>query len=237
MRKIILILLFIVSTNFLTAQIKDRDKGHPYVGVGYSLVIFTNSDASKIYPMINLNTSSFLSEINISAGYKFNRNFALEFNPAFVFAQSANNKGFNYNDGVNNYFYLPNRANLFTLPLNVKMKLYPLAKKSYSFVNNFFLGIGGGPMFVNESYENGVYEREYNYSTNPITFKSYSNNFWRYNAVISAGYDYSGTIGLGFEVSYRMVPLAINGPAPVISSIASNFNSINLTVKASIGFW
>jgi hypothetical protein len=237
MRKIILIFAIIFTAGLLTAQIKDRDKGHPYAGVGYSLIIFTSSDVSKIYPMVNLNTSSFLSEINLSAGYKFNRYIALEFNPAFVFAQSANNKGFYYNDGVNNYYYLPNKANLFTLPINVKMKIYPLAKQSFSFVNNIFLGISGGPMYINESYDNGVYTQEYNYNTNPIKFASYSNTFWRYNAVISGGYDYAGTIGLGFEFSYRLVPLAIHGPAPVISSIASNFNSINLTVKASIGFW
>ncbi|MCX6163567.1 MAG: hypothetical protein NTU73_01690, partial [Ignavibacteriae bacterium] len=90
MRKLILIFLFIFAVNFLSAQTKDREKGHPYAGVGYSLIIFTNSDVSKIYPVINLNTSSFLSEINLSAGYKFNKNIALEFNPAFVFASSNN---------------------------------------------------------------------------------------------------------------------------------------------------
>jgi|WetSurMetagenome_2_1015567.scaffolds.fasta_scaffold29314_1 hypothetical protein len=237
MRKIIFILVFILSANLILAQTKDREKGHYYAGVGYSLVIFTNSDVSKIYPVINLNTSSFLSEINLNAGYKFNRNVALEFNPSFVFASSNNNKGFNYNDGVNNYYYLPNKANLFTLPLNVKMKLYPFAKPTFSFVNNIFLGIGGGAIFINEQYDNGVYAQETMYQTNPIKFETYSNSFWRYNAVISGGYDYAGTIGLGFEFSYRIVPLAINGPVPVITSIASNFNSVNLSVKASIGFW
>ncbi len=237
MKKLTLVFLFFIAVNFLSAQTKDREKGHPYAGVGYSLVIFTNSDASKIYPVINLNTSSFLSEINLSAGYKFDKNFALEFNPSFVFASSSNNKGFHYNDGANNYFYIPNKANLFTLPINVKMKFYPLAKPTFSFVNNIFVAIGGGPMYINEQYDNGVYAQETNYQTNPIKFETYSNSFWRYNAVISGGYDYSGTIGLGFELSYRIVPLAINGPVPVITSVASNFNSINLSVKASIGFW
>lgn len=237
MRKIILIFIFAFSANLIFAQLKDRDKGQAYAGIGYSMIIFTNPDVSKIYPVLNLNTSSFLSEISLSAGYKFNRHIALEFNPAFVFAQSANNKGFYYNDGVNNYYYLPNRANLFTLPINVKMKLYPLAKQTFSFVNNIFIGIGGGPMYINESYDNAVYDKEYNYNTNSIKFASYSNNFWKYNAVISGGYDYAGQIGLGFEFSYRLVPLAIHGPAPVITSVASNFNSINLTVKASMGFF
>lgn len=237
MRKIIIIVLLVSAANFLSAQMKDRDKGNYYAGVGYSLLIFTSSDVSRIYPVLNLNTSSFLSEISLSAGYKFNRHIALEFNPAFIFAQSSNNKGFYYNDGVNNYYYLPNKANLFTLPINLKMKLYPLAKPTFSFVNNIFIGIGGGPMYIQENYDNAVYQQEYNYSTNPIRFASYSNSFWRYNATISGGYDYAGQIGLGFEFSYRIVPLAIHGPAPLITSVASNFNSINLSVRASFGFW
>jgi hypothetical protein len=237
MRKIILIFVLILTATFSLSQTKDREKGHSYVGVGYSLIIFTNSDASNIYPVLNLNSSSFLSEINISAGYKFNKNIALEFNPSFVFASSNNNKGFNYNDGTNNYYYLPNKATLFTLPLNVKMKIFPFAKNTFSFVNNLFVGIGGGPIFINEQYDNAVYTQETAYQTNPIKFQTYSNSFWRYNAVMSVGYDFAGTIGLGFEFSYRIVPLAIKGPAPVISSVASNFNSINLSIKASMGFW
>lgn len=239
MKKLTIIFLLVIGANYLIAQIKDRDKGHPYAGLGYSLVIFTNSDASKIYPMINLNTSSFLSEINLSAGYKFNRNFALEFNPSFVFASSNNNKGFYYYDKLDksNYFYLPNKANLFTLPLNVKMKIFPFAKQTFSFVNNIFFAIGGGPMYINEQYDNAVYNSENYFQTNALKFQTYSNSFWRYNAVISGGYDYAGNVGLGFEFSFRMVPLAIDGPAPVITSVASNFNSINLSVKASMGFW
>lgn len=239
MKKSIIFLLLLITFNSLTSQIKDRDKGYPYAGVGYSLIIFTNSDASKIYPVLNLNTSSFLSEINISAGYKFNKNIALEFNPSIIFSSANNNKGFYYRDKTagTNYFYLPNKANLFTIPLNVKMKVFPFAKKSFSFADNIFFGIGGGPMYINEQYDNSVYPQESFYQTNPIKFQTNSNNFWRYNAVVSCGYDYAGTIGVGFEVSYRIVPLAIDGPSPVISSVASNFNSINLTVKASMGFW
>jgi hypothetical protein len=237
MKKLIIVIFVLISANLLFGQIKNREKGHPYAGVGYSLIIFTNSDAAKIYPVVNLNTSSFLSEINISAGYKFNKNIALEFNPSFVFASSNNNKGFNFNDGTNNYYYLPNKANLFSLPINVKMKIYPLAKESFSFVNNMFIGIGGGPVYINEQYDNAVYAQESIYQTNPLSYNTYSNGFWRYNATISAGYDYAGTIGLGFEFSYRIIPLAMHGSQPVISSIASNFNSINLSVKASFGFF
>jgi hypothetical protein len=237
MRKIIFIFVLILTANFIFPQTKDREKGFYYAGIGYSLVIFTNSDVSKIYPVVNLNSSSFLSEISINGGYKFNRHIALEFNPSFIFSSSSNNKGFSYNDGISNYYYLPNKSNLFSLPLNVKMKIYPFAKQTFSFVNNIFVGISGGPIYINEQYDNAIYEQETNYQTNPIGFKTYSNNFWKYNAVISAGYDYAGTIGFGFEFSYRIVPLAINGPAPLISSVASNFNSVNLSVKASIGFW
>lgn len=237
MRKIILIFVFILTANFILAQTKDREKGHYYAGIGYSLIIFTNSNVSKIYPVVNLNSSSFLSEVNINAGYKFNRFVALEFNPSFIFSSSSNNKGFNYYDGVHNYYYLPNKSNLFALPLNVKMKVFPFAKTTFSFVNNIFIGISGGPIYINEQYDNAIYGQETSYQTNPIGFKTSSNNFWRYNAVISGGYDYAGTIGLGFELSYRLVPLAIHGPEPLITSVASNFNSINLSVKASFGFW
>lgn len=237
MRKLILIFLFVFAVNYLNAQTKDREAGHSYAGIGYSLIIFTNSDVSNIYPVVNLNTSSFLSEINLSAGYKINRNIAIEFNPSFIFSSSNSNKGFYYNDGINNYYYVPNKANLFSLPINAKIKLYPLAKKTFSFVNNIFIGFGGGPIYINEQYDNAVYETETTYHTYPKLYETYSNNFWRYNAVISGGYDYSGAIGLGFEFSYRIIPLAIHGPAPLITSVASNFNSVNLSVKASIGFW
>jgi hypothetical protein len=237
MKNLKLVFLLVLFTGLLSAQTKDREKPHPYVGAGYSLIIFTNSAVSDIYPVVNLNTSSFLSEINVSAGYKLNKNIALEFNPAFVFASSTNNKGFNFYDGVNNYFYLPNKSTLFILPLNAKMKIFPFAKQTFSFVNNIFVGIGGGPIYISEQYDNAVYESQ-NYSIgNVIKFGTYSNSFWRYNAAISAGYDYAGAIGLGFEFTYRIVPLAIHGTQPVISSIASNFNSINLSVKASFGFW
>ena len=236
MKNLIIFLLPLFICNFLAAQTKDREKPYPYAGAGYSLIIFTNPDASNIYPVVNLNTSSFLSEINLSAGYKLSRNFALEFNPAFVFASSNNNKGFNFNDGVNDYFYLPNKATLFTLPLNIKMKIFPFAKPTFSFVNNIYLGLGGGPIYISEQYDNAIYEHE-NYNTgNVLGFTTYSNSFWKYNATISGGYDYAGPIGLGFEFTYRIVPLAIHGAQPVISSIASNFNSINLSVKASFGF-
>jgi hypothetical protein len=237
MKNLKLVFLLVLLTGFLSAQTKDREKPHPYVGAGYSLIIFTNSAVSDIYPVVNLNTSSFLSEINVSAGYKLNKNIALEFNPAFVFASSNNNKGFNFNDGVNNYYYLPNKATLFTLPLNMKIKIFPFAKPTFSFVNNIFLAIGGGPIFISEQYDNAVYESQ-NYNVgNVLKFDTYSNSFWRYNATISGGYDYAGAIGLGFEFTYRIVPLAIHGNQPLISSLASNFNSINLSVKASIGFW
>jgi hypothetical protein len=237
MKNLVFLILLVLIAGLLPAQTKDREKPYPYAGAGYSLIIFTNSDASSIYPVVNLNTSSFLSEINLSAGYKFNRHIALEFNPAFVFASSNSNKGFNFDDGINNYFYLPNKATLFTLPLNVKMKIFPFAKPTFSYVNNIFLGIGGGPMYINEQYDNAVYENQ-NYSAgNVLAFNTYSNSFWRYNATISGGYDYAGAIGLGFEFTYRIVPLAIHGNQPLISSIASNFNSINLSVKASFGFW
>lgn len=236
MKKLIyFFIVFFIATSSIFPQIKSRDKGNFYMGAGYSLMIFTNSDVYNIYPVVNFNASSFTSELTINAGYKFNKNFSLEFDPGIIWVKAQSNNGFYFNDGINRYFYQPIETNLLAVPLNVKLKVFPLATKEMSFRDNLYFGIGGGVMFLNEQYNSSVYT---NNSLNYLLYtRSYSQALWRPDALISLGVDFTTKFGFGFEASYRIVPLATNGYQPLITSVASNLNSFNLALKILVNFF
>ena len=80
-KPVLLCIIFFTLISSLYSQSRLSNNGNFYMGGGYSLLIFTNSDAYSIYTVVNFNESSFMSEFNVKAGYKFNKNIAVEFDP------------------------------------------------------------------------------------------------------------------------------------------------------------
>jgi hypothetical protein len=236
-KRLLLLILFFVIYNSSYSQTSLRDKGNFYIGAGYSLLIFTNSDVYNVYPVVNFNASSFMSEFTINAGYKINKNIAVEFAPGIIWARAQSNNGFFFNNGSNNYFYLPNEANMLALPLNLKVKVFPFAGKVKSFADNIYFGIGGGAIFINEQYTNNVYTNSTQNLGSFLYTQTCSNTLWKPNMNLSLGVDFSTKFGFGIEGSYRFIPLATKGTQPLITSVASNFNSVNLTLKVLVNFF
>ena len=236
MKKLLLVIAILFTFNCSAdAQSRSGNNGNYYLGAGYSLLIFTNSDAYHIYPVVNFNASSFMSVFDINAGYKFNKNIALEFDPGFIWARAQSNNGFYFNDGSNNYFYQPLESDLFAMPLNIKLKIFPFTSKVKSFTDNLYFGVGGGAIFLSEQYDNSIYSD--NNLTNYISTRTSSNNLWRPDAFLSFGIDFSTKYGFGLEGTYRFIPLATKGNQPVITSVASNFNSVNIALKVMLNFF
>lgn len=234
-----LLLLMAISCLFvsnLSAQIKDRSTSYSYAGIGYSLVIFTDPKVSDIYPVLNFNNTNFLSEINPFFGIRFNDNLAVEISPSFIFTNSKNNKGFAFQSqgSGSTRYYLPSECNLFSLPININAKLYPFTNDLLSPVSNLYFGVGGGPMYIKERYLNYQYTNS-NY-TGFITTSTDENSFWVPHFVGSVGYGSFAKFGYNFELSYRVVPLNQEGKKPVITSVAGNFNSLNLTARITFNF-
>ncbi|HRE41160.1 MAG TPA: hypothetical protein PLG90_07485 [Ignavibacteria bacterium] len=237
MKKLLsLIFITTIYINTINAQIKDRSNSFSYAGIGYSLVIFTDSKVSDMYPVLNFNNTNFLSEINPFFGIRFNDNLAVEISPSFIFTNSRNNKGFAFESqgSTNTTYYLPSECNLFALPINVNAKFYPFTSDLISPVSNLYFGVGGGPMYIKERYLNYQYANS-NFS-GFITTSTDENSFWVPHFMGSVGYGSFAKFGYNFELSYRVVPLNQEGKKPVISSVAGNFNSLNLTARITFNF-
>ena len=117
---------------------------------------------------------------------------------------------------------------LFAVPLNLKFKYFPFAKKYSSSFNKFYFGVGGGAMYVNEEITSQIFldDTQLTY----LGAKSFK-ILWTSDYEISAGFSSFSKIGYGFELSYRFVPLNNSTNVPLITSIASNFNSVNFTAN------
>ena len=124
---------------------------------------------------------------------------------------------------------------MFAMPLNIKVKIFPFVSKERAFTDDIYFGIGGGAVFISEQYNNSLYAD--NTLNGYFTTRTASNTLWRPDAFLSLGIDFSNKYGFGLEGSYRFVPLATKGTQPVITSIASNFNSVNLALKVLLNFY
>lgn len=231
-----LILIFISLNSF--AQIKTRESSQAYAGVGYSFVIFTNSNMTDSYPLFG-SSGDFLKEVNLFGGIRASRSFALELSPSIIFSNSTNNKGFYYTSpaeflasSIN--FYVPNTSSFLSLPVNIKAKYYPFTKDLISRVSNIYFGFEAGMTYVKEEFNNYIYSD--NTMTGFIRSQTYSNSFWKPDFSISIGYGSTAKFGYGFEASYRFITLDGDNKYPLTTSIAKNMNSVNLTAKLIFGF-
>lgn len=235
MRRIIfLLVLLIFSYANVNSQNKNNKKSGFYAGIGYSIMIYTNSDVSSIYPAFDFRVSSFNSEITPHIGYKLSELVSIEFAPSFIHSKSGGDAGFYYQSGSTNYYYVPSPPYLFAFPLNAKIKLSPFTKSKSNFTKGLFLGIAAGPMFIREEYDNYIYPD--NTLNNMLNIKTVYNYLWTGNAQFSFGYSGGESVAYGFELGYRFVPLPLKRDYPLITSLASNMNSVLLNVKIGFNF-
>ncbi|MCX6162730.1 MAG: hypothetical protein NTV87_15520 [Ignavibacteriae bacterium] len=247
MKKIVftvVLILFCVSASF-SQRVAWGDKY--YAGFGFSLDFFTNSDVNYYYNGIGTNNAQSVSDINFSFGVNLNRHFAVEFAPAFVFTPSSSYGGgpFNYWDDdpywwyddsptgttYQNTYTLSN-AYLFAIPLNLKLKYYPLKNYGNDFGEGLNLNLSLGAMYIYESFTGtggptgGIAQ--------PF---SISGSTWAPDAVLGLGYNYYwNNTGLGFDVNYRFVPMSLSRKSPLSYANASNFNSLNFSLYIGFAF-
>ena len=236
MKKIILIfLLFLISGNSYS-QIKQRSLStNVYTGIGYKFVYLTDPDASDAYPFFQLSNGDFLKEIDGFLGVIFNESYCAEFAPSYLFTNKNGNEGFYYGEGSSRYFYVPSQTRLSAIPLNLRFKFYPFAKNYSSTLSKVYLGIGAGMMYVSEEITSKVYtdDTEFNY----LYARTADNDFWTGDYEFLLGVGSFSKIGFGFELSYRLVPLNNDSDnKPLISYIASNFNSVNFAANIIFSF-
>ncbi len=235
--KIIITALFIaVFAVSLSAQVKDDKLSGFYSELGYTVMIYTNSDVSNIYPAFNFRVSSFNSEISLAIGYKISDMVSVEFAPSMIYSKSGGSNGFYYSDPVSSVrkYYVPSPPYLFALPLNAKVKVFPFIKSKSLFTQGIFFSAAAGPMFIHEEYDNYIYPDDS--QNNLENIKSYNNNLWAPNAQLTIGFRGGRQVTYGFEAGYRFVPLAIKADYPMVTSIASNMNSVILSIKLGYNF-
>jgi len=222
------ILLLIVQLTY--AQKQTGNENYFSLRLGYNFDIFTNPDVYDIYPVINFKEGTFMKEVSFEAGYRLNKKISLSFTPSLIFTSTSNNKGFNFYSAGQTKYYYPLQSDLFLLPLNLNLKVYPFDGKVGE---RLYFSISGGSSYIKEEYNNLIYLSDR--SVVPLGSVISKNSFWRQNATVSAGMDFSlNKYGLNIELGYRFIPLAINSDKPLVSSFASNFNYLYLGFKGFI---
>ena len=232
----LVLICFTSSCSDSFAQVKTRESSQAYVGVGYSFVIFTNSDMTDSYPLFG-SSGDFLKEVNFFGGTRVSRSFALELSPSIMFSNTSNSKGFYYgNPSVagRDSFYVPNTTSFLSLPINLKVKYYPFTKDMISQISNFYVGFEAGMVYVKEEFNNYVYTD--NTMSRFARSQTDKNSFWKPDFEISIGYGSTAKFGYGFEASYRFISLEGDGKYPLATSLAKDMNSVNLTAKLIFSF-
>ncbi len=236
MKKIILILFIFLFSGSSYSQIKQRSLStNVYTGIGYKFVYLTDPDASDAYPFFQLSNGDFLKEIDGFLGVILNESYCVEFAPSYLFTNKNGNEGFYFGEGSSRYYYVPSQTRLSAVPLNLRFKYYPFAKNYSSTLSKMYFGIGAGMMYVSEEITSKVYtdDTEFNY----LYARTADNDFWTGDYEFLLGVGSFSKIGFGFELSYRLVPLNnTSDNKPLISYIASNFNSINFAANIIFSF-
>jgi hypothetical protein len=235
MRKIFLIVPVLLISNISFSQIKQRATNITgYMGFGYKFVFLTNQNARDAYPFFQLSNGDFLKEIDGFFGVNINEKYGIELAPAYLFTNSVSSDGYYFNNINGNRFYVPSQTRLFAVPLELKFKYFPFAKNYASSFSKFYFMGGGGGMYVDEEISSLIYSDDSRLYL--LGAKTFSNSFWTSCLEFAVGISSFSKIGYGFEFSYRLVPISNSRDIPVITSIASNFNSINFTANIVFTF-
>jgi hypothetical protein len=223
--------LFLLSTLAADAQYKDSEASQMYTGIGYSLVIFTNPDVSSIYPTIDLYHTGLLSEVYGYLGFKFNKYFAAEFSPSMLFARNTDSPdGFWYSEYNRQVWYISDYASLFSLNVDVKAKIFPFGGEQASLLKDFYLSTGGGVSYLKEEGTYYIYN-DNSYNMTYLGTRLCKNDTWTPNLMFSIGVSTPSKISYGFDITYRIVPIPLERSSPLSTANASNYNSLNLSIK------
>lgn len=236
MKKILFIfILTLLVYNNSFSQIKQRTVSTSvYTGIGYKFVFLTNQTARDIYPFFELSNGNFLKEIEGFLGITIDERYSVEFAPSYLFTNSYGNDGFYYVTNANRRFYVPTETRLFALPLNLKIKFFPFAKNYSSSFSKFYIGGGGGAMYIDEEIISNIYSDDTEFTYLGAVYAE--DTFWTGNYEFNVGISGFSKIGYGFELSYRIVPLNESLQKPLVTSLATNLNSVNLSLKIIFNF-
>lgn len=230
MKKILLLICLLTFAVDAQSQIKQRTANVTYyTGIGYKFVFLTNPTASDAYPFFQLSDGDFLKELDGFLGVTISEMYTFELSPSYLFTNKQSSDGFYFQDNNGLRFYYPVDSRLNAIPINLSFKIYPFAKNYSSFVSKLYFGGGGGFMYINEETTNQIYSND-----NQETYlgaRTYENDFWTSNFEIMLGVSSFSKIGFGFELNYRFVPLNTDQNKPLITSLAGNLNSVNLSAN------
>lgn len=233
MRKIIFlisILILITQTSF--GQITQRSSGYSYLGIGYSLVGFTDPITSDIYPFLDFKNGNFMTDINFFFGHRPVDEFAFEISPSIIFTSGIDKPGFTYTENGVTKYHIPRDVSLFMLPINVNGKYFPFSKTPSPIISTAYLTFGGGMTYIREEYTNFIYSvNQNNTPGNYERAQIYRESKWVPNFNFGIGIMSTGVFGYGVEVNYRIVLTDPDNATPLAISRANNFNSINITLK------
>lgn len=233
---LILIALQIFLSGAVYSQTNERETSELYAGAGLSLVFFTQKDVWGLYPVLDVNSTSFIYEISPFVGYRINKSISLEFTPSFIINESNSKDGFYFTKNNVRNWYVPQNVSLVVIPINLRAKFFPLVKTAVGnvFKSGFYTGIGAGITFIGESYDNYVYSDEN--SISPLGIVNSEKNSWQPNAQIFAGLDLQSKLGIGFELGYRFIPGNLDNDEPLVSAFVPNMNYVYLNIKGGLGF-
>lgn len=238
MKKFILLLITLLMffSGAVYSQTYERETSELYAGVGLAMVFFTQSDVWNIYPILDVNNTSFIYEISPFIGYRIDNSVSLEFAPSFIINESNSKDGFYFTQNNERNWYVPQNVSLVIIPINLKAKFFPLAKNAAgnSFKSGFYTGLGAGITFIGESYDSYVYPDENSLSV--IGIDNSKKNVWQPGAQIFVGLDLQSKLGLGFELGYRFIPGKVDKDEPLVSAFAPNMNYVYLNIKGGLGF-
>lgn len=217
-------------------QPKKRKTVNTYVGAGYSFVIFTASDMNKAYPVFDTRSGDFMSEVNLFFGFSIAKAVTLEFEPSILFTRNNRSIRIILNQSVNiggqSYSYVyPSLLSMLAFPLAANARFFPFYKQK-GFIRLFFIGAGGGTIWIREEYDN-------NYTNNPAgiyfgdTFYPITESTSQWAPLLRLMTGFTGTggqFGFGGELRYNFIPLK-KGNEPFATRFAPNFNSVDITLR------
>ena len=235
MKKIIFIALICLIPVISSSQIKQRSMSqNVYVGLGFKFIWLTDPQANDAYPFFQLSGGDFLKEVDGYLGITLYEQYGFEFSPGYLYSNALSNNGYYYDSESGRRFYVPTQTRLFAVPVNARFKFYPFAKNYSSSFSKMYFGFGGGAMYINEEIAGQIYLDE---GQGVPVYRSATSSFWTGNYEIMVGTGSFSKIGFGFELSYRFVPLPDEQLyKPLITSLATNFNSVNLAASILFSF-
>jgi hypothetical protein len=217
-------------------QLPTRKVVTSYFGAGYSFVIFTAQEMNTGYPVLDFQSGDFLSEINLYFGFAIAKALTLEFEPSILFTRNNRFIQINLNKpkiiGIDTMLYnFPSTLGMIAFPLAINARFFPFFKTK-GFGRLFFVGAGGGVVWIREEYDN-------NYTPTPFPPSYYyygyliteSTSQWAPLLRVMTGFTGTGgQFGFGGEIRYNIVPLK-SSDEPFLTRIAPNFNSVELSLR------